>query len=126
MSSTKQSSVEQSQVGGSHYKDMPIQVMEFCQKNRLTWGQSSVIKYTVRHEKKGGIEDLKKAIHCLKMIAWYDYGVDLDDDETSDKTKTMVIGHTHCSPGSNTSYPAKVKGQPQDPLTRQPVDYNEV
>lgn len=82
--------IDQKQIGGSHYKKMPIQVMEFCQRNRLTWAQSSVIKYVARHEHKGGLEDIKKAIHCLKMLAYYDYGVDLDAEIEEDNTEVST------------------------------------
>ena len=59
------------QVGGSHYKDMAIQPMEFCLKNGFDFATSSAIKYIVR--RKGGVEkraeDLRKAIHCIQMLA---------------------------------------------------------
>lgn len=55
------------QVGGSHYKDMPIQPIEYAYANGLDPYQMTILKYVVRHPHKGGIEDLKKALHTLEM-----------------------------------------------------------
>jgi hypothetical protein len=69
-------SLTERQVGGTHYQ-MPIQHAEFCQVNRLPWCESAAIKYLVRHQRKGKVEDLRKAIHYTQLAAWYAYGVDL-------------------------------------------------
>lgn len=59
------------QVGGSHYKNLKIQPMEFCMVNELDFATSNVIKYLVR--RKGDsvkrAEDLRKAIHCIQLLA---------------------------------------------------------
>lgn len=56
------------QVGGSHYKQMPIQPLEFIAKNGLDFFQGNVLKYILRYKDKGGVEDLKKARHYIEMI----------------------------------------------------------
>jgi len=56
------------QVGGDHYKKYKIQPGYFCEVNRLDGYESAAIKYIVRHQDKGGVEDLNKAIHCLELI----------------------------------------------------------
>lgn len=56
------------QVGGGHYKDMTIQPMEFALANNLNYGQANAVKYICRYPKKNGIEDLKKAIHCIELL----------------------------------------------------------
>lgn len=61
------------QVGGSHYKGMPIQHAEFCQRNRLGWCESAAIKYLCRHSRKNGVEDLKKAIHYIQILMELEY-----------------------------------------------------
>jgi len=66
----------ETQVGGEHYKDMPIQPWHFCQRNRIPYGESNVIKYVCRHRSKGGVEDLRKAIHNIEMIIEDEYGED--------------------------------------------------
>jgi hypothetical protein len=61
------------QVGGQHYKDMPIQPWHFCQRNGLRYGESNAIKYVCRHRHKGGKQDLEKAIHNIQMIIEDEY-----------------------------------------------------
>ena len=55
------------QVGGAHYKADKIQHVEFCEQNVLPWCISCALKYVVRHHRKNGAEDLKKAEHYLRM-----------------------------------------------------------
>ncbi len=61
-------SASDKQIAGDHYKKYRIQPGHFCQINRLDAYESSVVKYVVRHQDKGGIEDIDKAIHCLELI----------------------------------------------------------
>lgn len=56
------------QIGGSHYKDMPIQPMEFSMANGMDACQHTIIKYVARFRQKNGIEDLLKAQHVLQML----------------------------------------------------------
>ncbi len=56
------------QVGGSHYKDMKIQPIEFIQANGLDFCQGSVIKYVSRYRNKNGLEDLQKARNYLDLM----------------------------------------------------------
>jgi len=62
------SSAIEVQVGGSHYKDMEIQPIEFIMANDLGFCEGNVVKYVTRHSNKNGIEDLKKAQHYLKFL----------------------------------------------------------
>lgn len=61
------------QAGGQHYKHLPIQPIEYCQKNRLGYCESNVIKYVTRHKDKNGREDIEKAIHMLELLLELDY-----------------------------------------------------
>lgn len=61
------------QVGGGHYKEMPIQPAEFCQRNKLGFCESSVVKYVSRHSEKGGRQDIEKAIHFLEILLELEY-----------------------------------------------------
>lgn len=56
------------QVGGDHYKKLPIQPIEYCMANKLDACQSSVVRYVTRFRDKGGIEDLKKARHFIDLL----------------------------------------------------------
>lgn len=70
---TKTPSALDKQVGGGHYKRFVIQPVEFCQKNKLGYCESNVIKYVVRHQFKNGVEDIKKAIHYLELLLQLEY-----------------------------------------------------
>lgn len=56
------------QIAGSHYKNMVIQPVVFCQKNRLDFCEANIVKYICRYKDKGGIEDLKKVKHYLELL----------------------------------------------------------
>lgn len=63
----------ETQVSGSHYKDFPIQPVEFIHKNNIPYLEGNVIKYTCRHKSKNGKEDILKAIHYLQLILELQY-----------------------------------------------------
>lgn len=69
----KPQSALKTQVAGSHYKNLPIQPVEYCQRNRLTYCESAVVKYVTRHREKGGAEDIRKAIHFLELLLELEY-----------------------------------------------------
>jgi hypothetical protein len=69
------------QEGGNHYKDMPIQLAEFCQRNRLNWCEANVVKYVCRHRDKKGAEDIRKAIHYLELLLEWEYPLPPEDVE---------------------------------------------
>lgn len=56
------------QVGGSHYKDLAIQPVEYIHANGLGFCEGSVVKYVTRWRAKGGIKDLEKARHFLDLL----------------------------------------------------------
>lgn len=56
------------QYGGKHYKQFVIQPWDYIAKNEIPFLEGSAIKYISRWRDKGGIEDLKKAIHFLEKV----------------------------------------------------------
>lgn len=56
------------EVGGTHYKNMSIQPVEFILKNNLGFCEGCIIKYICRYKDKNGIEDLEKAKHYIEML----------------------------------------------------------
>ena len=62
------------QEGGNHYKDFPIQPIEFITKNGLSFAQGNVIKYICRYKAKNGLQDLKKARHYIDLMIELEYG----------------------------------------------------
>jgi|TARA_R100001224_G_scaffold27367_1_gene14817 hypothetical protein len=69
------------QIGGNHYLDFDIQPAEFINRNKLLFAEGNAIKYICRHSKKGGKEDILKAIHYLEMILERDYSHDNKDNK---------------------------------------------
>lgn len=57
-----------SQVGGSHYKDLPIQPVQYIHANGIGYFEGCVIKYVSRWRAKGGIADLEKAKHYIDLL----------------------------------------------------------
>lgn len=70
----KKMSALRHQEGGSHYKDKPIQPVEYCMANGIGFMEGSVIKYVTRWKDKGGVQDLKKARHFLDLLIEYEEG----------------------------------------------------
>jgi hypothetical protein len=56
------------QVGGDHYKQFPIQPVEFCHVNKIPYLEATAIKYLCRWRDKGGLADLDKAIHFIELL----------------------------------------------------------
>jgi hypothetical protein len=56
------------QIGGSHYKDMAIQPVEYIHKNGLGFCEGNIVKYITRWKTKNGIEDLRKVIHYAELL----------------------------------------------------------
>lgn len=68
------------QVGGSHYKDSPIQPVEYSHANKLGFIEGSVVKYVSRHRQKNGRQDIEKAIHFLKILLDLEYPNEVSQD----------------------------------------------
>ena len=56
------------QIGGSHYKDMKIQPLDYIVENEIPYREANVIKYVSTYKSKNGIEDLRKARHYLDLL----------------------------------------------------------
>lgn len=65
---TNSESALATQVGGDHYKSLPIQPVEYCHRNGLGFCESSVVKYVSRWKAKNGIKDLEKAKHFIELL----------------------------------------------------------
>jgi hypothetical protein len=56
------------QVAGDHYKDMPIQPVQYIHANALGYFEGNVVEYISRWRKKGGVADLEKAKHYVELL----------------------------------------------------------
>ena len=62
-------------MGGSHYKDMKVEPIDFILQNKLGFCEGNVIKYVCRYRHKGGAEDLRKAKQYIDfLLEQYDNG----------------------------------------------------
>jgi hypothetical protein len=59
---------KKTQIGGTHYKHMRIQPVEYIHLNSIPFIEGCVIKYVTRWKEKGGLEDIKKARHFLDIL----------------------------------------------------------
>ena len=56
------------QVGGTHYKRLAIQPVEYITANGIGYMEGNAIKYLTRWRDKGGITDLEKARHYIDLL----------------------------------------------------------
>ena len=56
------------QVSGKHYKEKNIQPWDYIYANNLCYFTGNCVKYVSRWKDKGGVADLKKAIHYLEKL----------------------------------------------------------
>lgn len=68
MSSPSKPNANDSQIGGSHYKNKVIQPWDFIIANNIGFLDGNAITYLTRWQEKGGIDDLKKAIHFIEKL----------------------------------------------------------
>lgn len=61
------------QEGGTHYKDMKIQPVQFIHANGIPFLDGNVIKYVCRHRAKNGKQDLLKARQYIDMLIELEY-----------------------------------------------------
>jgi hypothetical protein len=72
------------QEGGSHYKSMAIQPVEYIHANGIGYFEGCVIKYVSRWKNKNGMEDLRKAKHFIELL------IDLET-KASENPKQMSL-----------------------------------
>ena len=73
----------ESQVGGSHYKDMAFQPIELITVLRCSFIQGCIIKYISRYKDKNGAQDIKKCIHYAQLA------IELKDKGLCETTKSI-------------------------------------
>lgn len=56
------------QVGGDHYSSMTIQPFDIIDEYGLNYYEGNVLKYLLRHRRKNGLEDLKKAKDYIDVL----------------------------------------------------------
>lgn len=60
--------VDTKQIGGTHYKKNGIEPWNYIAANNLGFFEGTAIKYLTRWRDKGGVQDLKKAVHFIEKL----------------------------------------------------------
>ena len=55
-------------VSPDYYARYDIEPISFIMRNQIPYAEGNVIKYVLRHDMKGGVEDIDKAIRYLELI----------------------------------------------------------
>lgn len=79
MESLEKNNPLQTQVGGTHYKGLKIQPIEYIHANGLGFSEGCIVKYISRHKQKNGAEDIRKIIHYANLILKLEYGETQND-----------------------------------------------
>lgn len=61
------------QQGGDHYRNLPIQPVEYIIANGIGFLAGNIIKYATRYKDKGGAEDIRKIKHYCDLILEFEY-----------------------------------------------------
>tara|TARA_R110002167_G_scaffold21430_1_gene77856 strand:+ start:286 stop:585 length:300 start_codon:yes stop_codon:yes gene_type:complete len=77
------------QVGGNHYKSMPIQPVEFIQKNDLGFIEGNIVKYICRWRSKGGIDDVRKVIHYAELLIDFELNKESQSETEEAEWRTL-------------------------------------
>ena len=110
------------QVGGSHYKTMKIQPIEFCQANELNACESNIVKYACRHKQKGRKKDLEKVIHYAELLIEMEYS-SKSTPKVEDE-KTLLLGDPYVETGS-CGVPFEPVQSPSSPQLELPLTQEE-
>ena len=79
--------MSKTQVGGDHYKKLPISPFDYGMANGLDPMQHTIIKYVTRFRDKNGLQDLEKARDTINQLIQYelDHTFRSDIDEFIEK-----------------------------------------
>ncbi len=69
------------QVGGTHY-DRAVQPIEIMYMYNTTPAVGKALKYLLRYRDKNGLQDLKKAAHCVALAIELEYGEHNDNNSS--------------------------------------------
>lgn len=70
--------VNQKQIGGTHYQKLDPAPWDVILKWNLGYLEGTALKYIARWRDKGGLDDIRKAIHFLEKLLETETGKSLD------------------------------------------------
>ena len=68
-------SANEKQIGGDHYRLKPMQPWDFVAANNIGFFEGNAIKYLARWKEKGGVDDLRKAVHYIEKLIEIETGI---------------------------------------------------
>lgn len=78
----------QTQIGGTHYKNLVMQPIEFIIKAKLSFIQGNIVKYITRYKNKNGKQDIEKCIHYAKLA--------IELNSSGPEYRMLNIAYTYC------------------------------
>ena len=88
------------QIGGSHYKNLVQQPIEFITKASLSFIQGNIVKYITRYKHKNGKQDVEKIIHYANLA------IDLKDEGPN--AKMLNLAYSYCKANELSSYQTNI------------------
>lgn len=88
------------QVGGSHYKKLTMQPIDFIVKAKLSFIQGNIVKYISRYMDKNGIEDVEKCIHYSELA------ISLND--SGPEHKMLNLAYSYCTVNNFNSFQSNI------------------
>lgn len=76
------------QVGGSHYKNLNMQPVEFIVKANLSYIQGNIVKYITIYKDKNGLHDIEKCMRYAQLA--------IDLDSTGPQNRMLGLAYSYC------------------------------
>lgn len=81
----QQTTANEIQIDGNHYKEKFIQPWDYIAANKLGYFEGNIIKYVTRWRDKGGVNDLLKAKHYLDKLIELEHNTSTAQNHTITK-----------------------------------------
>lgn len=88
------------QVGGSHYKNLKMQPIEFIVKAKLSFMQGNIVKYISRYKHKNGEQDVEKCMHYAQLA------IDLND--AGPDYRMLNLAYSYCKVNAFSNYQTNI------------------
>lgn len=83
------------QAGGSHYKGQKVEHWDFVLMHDIPYLEAQIIKYVMRHKKKNGAADLKKAEHFLEKLVETSYPTEISAADVMRQEQALAATGRH-------------------------------
>lgn len=76
------------QIGGSHYKTLQMQPVEFIVSAGLSYIQGNIVKYITRYKHKNGKQDVEKCMHYAQLA--------IELQSNGPRLKALNLAYSYC------------------------------